>query len=61
MDRNMPTTALYYRLIDQLKGSGYKRMQYISNNILNLPIHQDITEQDLKDLSNEILKFYESN
>lgn len=48
LDWEVPTTALYYRLIDPLKGSGFESMQNISADILNLPIHQDIEREDLK-------------
>jgi len=48
MDKNVPLIALYYRLVDPLQVEKYISMQIISNNILNLPVHQDITFEDIK-------------
>jgi dTDP-4-amino-4,6-dideoxygalactose transaminase len=48
LDMGVPTTALYYRLIDEIKSKGFQKMQEISNSILNLPIHQDVEEADLE-------------
>lgn len=40
--------ALYYRMINDLTDPQYGSMISISNNILNLPIHQDIEPLDLE-------------
>jgi len=47
MGKNVPLIALYYRLINPLQKEKYLTMQNISNEILNLPIHQDITTEDI--------------
>ena len=47
INQNIPVIALYYRLINPLLQEQFKVMQFISNNILNLPIHQDIEKKDL--------------
>jgi dTDP-4-amino-4,6-dideoxygalactose transaminase len=44
---DMPVVALYYRLIEPLMIDKFEQMQYVSNNILNLPIHQDVDKEDL--------------
>lgn len=54
LDMGVPTTALYYRLIDEIKAQGFDKMQKISNNILNLPIHQDVERTDLKRMAEKI-------
>ena len=50
IDRDMTLIALYYRLIEPLKSDEFKQMHYLSNNILNLPIHQDIEKNELRAL-----------
>ena len=47
MERNMPTTALYYRMIDEIDASKYPTSYAISSEILNLPVHQDTTNEDI--------------
>jgi dTDP-4-amino-4,6-dideoxygalactose transaminase len=46
-DKNIHTTALYYRIIDEIDRKKYPISYYLSDNILNFPIHQDITTADL--------------
>lgn len=57
MDKEMPTIALYYRLIDKLRVDKYPLAHTISGEILNLPLHQDTTTQDIESITNEIKKF----
>lgn len=59
IEKNVPLIALYYRLIDPLQDEKYISMQKISNNILNLPVHQDIKLKDLEYLVSKINEFYE--
>lgn len=47
MNKKVPLIALYYRLIDPLQEEKYLSMQNISDDILNLPIHQDIDTEDI--------------
>jgi hypothetical protein len=54
MEMGIPTTALYYRLIDDIKSQGFEGMQEISKNILNLPIHQDVVKADLELMAEKI-------
>jgi dTDP-4-amino-4,6-dideoxygalactose transaminase len=61
MEQGMPTIALYYRLIDDLNGDKYATSNQVSSRILNLPVHQDVTEQDLVALSKEIHAFFASD
>lgn len=57
MEREMPTIALYYRLLDELGGDKYPYVHDISDSILNLPVHQDVNEEDIIKLTDEIKKF----
>lgn len=56
MEWDVPTTALYYRLIDPLQKPDFEDMRDISANILNLPIHQDLDRKDLEDMVNKLVK-----
>lgn len=56
--KNLTVIALYYRLIDSLNDDTYSEMQKISNNILNLPLHQDINKSDIRKLIEGIKQFY---
>ena len=57
-EKHMTVIALYYRLIDPLNNEYYNEMQNISNSILNLPIHQDISKNDINILIEGIKQFY---
>lgn len=60
MNKDMPTIALYYRLIDGLDKENFRLAHEISNEILNLPLHQDTTEKDIAMLTDEIKYFLEN-
>lgn len=60
IERNIPVTALYYRLIDQLKAEQYPVSFAISGEILNLPVHQDIDPADVVTICAEIAAFFRS-
>jgi dTDP-4-amino-4,6-dideoxygalactose transaminase len=47
IDRDVPLIALYYRLIEPLQKEMFFQMKFISDNILNLPVHQDLKEEDI--------------
>jgi len=55
MDEGIPTIALYYRLIDSIDRRQYPDSYYLSNNILNLPVHQDITKNDIEILTKKLI------
>jgi dTDP-4-amino-4,6-dideoxygalactose transaminase len=57
IDKNITLIALYYRLIPALQIEKYANMQKLSNSILNLPIHQDIDEEELRKIVNKIIEF----
>lgn len=46
--RKIPLIALYYRLINPLQNKLYLTMKGISDNILNLPIHQDMNDEEIE-------------
>lgn len=52
----VPTIALYYRIIDAIDPKNFPNSYYLSNNILNLPIHQDISKQDIDVIVNKLIK-----
>ena len=56
-ENNIFPTSLYHRLIPNLEVSDYPEAHNISNRILNLPIHQDISHNDLNKMA-EILTSY---
>ena len=47
LGKNIPTIALYYQMVVSIKEEVYPLSHKISKNILNLPVHQDITFQDI--------------
>ena len=48
LDNNVPLIALYYCLIIPLQDEKYTSMKNISDNILNLPVHQDIILEEIE-------------
>ena len=58
LKNDMPTIALYYRLIDELTHNIYPNVFEISSEILNLPVHQDTEDTDIINLVNSINKFF---
>lgn len=47
IENGIPAVALYYRMIKIIKDLNYYNSLFVSENILNLPVHQDIHEADL--------------
>jgi dTDP-4-amino-4,6-dideoxygalactose transaminase len=58
MNKGIPTVALYYRLISEISKEKYPQAFEISDEILNLPVHQDIIYDDIKNICNCILDFF---
>jgi len=56
IDNDITLIALYYRLINSIDIEEYKSSHFISNSILNLPIHQDIGEIEIKHITKLINK-----
>ncbi|HEJ1051804.1 TPA: DegT/DnrJ/EryC1/StrS aminotransferase family protein [Morganella morganii] len=54
IEKGIITIALYYRLIDEIDIYKYKNCKSISNNILNLPVHQDVTKEEINIICKEI-------
>lgn len=50
MDRHMPTTALYYKMVDNIGQDEFPGSHDLSLSILNLPVHQDTDRHDLERL-----------
>jgi dTDP-4-amino-4,6-dideoxygalactose transaminase len=55
MKENLPTVALYYRLIDAISPADYPKSHMLSKSILNLPVHQDTEFSDLEHLSDRLM------
>lgn len=56
INRNIPTVALYYQLISELRKSEHQQAFFTSKHILNLPVHQDIELEDIELILNELNK-----
>jgi len=54
IEKDITLIALYYRLIEEIDRNKFPISYEISDSILNLPIHQDITDQDLDLLAEEL-------
>jgi len=59
MKKCMPTTALYYQLITQIARNEFPLSYEISNEILNLPLHQDITSDDVSRICAQIDEYFQ--
>jgi hypothetical protein len=47
MDRKVPTTALYYQMHNLLKREKFPESFEVSDHIINFPIHQDMTAENI--------------
>jgi dTDP-4-amino-4,6-dideoxygalactose transaminase len=54
MEKGIPTTALYYRLHDSISAEKFPESYDLSDHILNLPIHQDMTKDSISWMLEEI-------
>lgn len=61
MKRDMPTTALYYRMIDEIDAENYPISFSISGEILNLPVHQDTTLEDVRVVCSNIVDYFSAS
>jgi len=48
IDKGVITVSLYYQMISEILKENFPLSYDISNRILNLPVHQDITEADIE-------------
>ena len=53
--KNVPAVALYYRMIAPIVSGKYEDSIAVSGSILNLPVHQDITLNDIDDVASVFL------
>jgi dTDP-4-amino-4,6-dideoxygalactose transaminase len=58
-EKKIMTTALYHTLIPEITSEKFPISHFVSQNILNLPIHQEVEQKDLKLLVREIKIFEE--
>lgn len=47
MEKGLPTIALYYRMIDAITPAAFPHSHALAKCILNLPVHQDTSTDDL--------------
>ncbi|MFC5498406.1 DegT/DnrJ/EryC1/StrS family aminotransferase [Caenimonas terrae] len=57
-NRGIPVTALYYRLIEEIKEDLFPVSYDLSREILNFPVHQDITPVDVEVICSVVDEFY---
>ena len=55
---SIPVTALYYRLIDKLEKKQFPISFAISDEILNFPVHQDVTLEDIRIICSHVANFF---
>jgi len=53
-ERGVITCSLYYRLIDQIEQEQFPIAHQLSEAILNLPVHQDTSEEELDFLTKQL-------
>lgn len=58
LNNNIPTVALYYRMIPQIDPDKFELSMLISSEILNLPVHQDTTLEDVDLVCSKINDFF---
>lgn len=58
LENDVPTVALYYRLIPQITEKEFPKSLLISNEILNLPVHQDIKTSEVVYICKKIKEFF---
>lgn len=56
IDEGVEAISLYYQLIEQIREDQYPLSHAVSNKILNLPIHQDVTKEDVQVIADKLLK-----
>jgi dTDP-4-amino-4,6-dideoxygalactose transaminase len=59
ISKGMTMIALYYRMIDQIRSEEHALAFEISGQILNLPVHQDTTLEDVQAICREIRAYFE--
>lgn len=59
LGEEIETVSLYHQMIPQIKKEEYPISHYISNHILNLPIHQDITRDNIDTILKELRNILE--
>jgi dTDP-4-amino-4,6-dideoxygalactose transaminase len=58
IEREFPVVALYYRMIEEIDKTKFPISYKVANDILNLPVHQDVESSDITNLCNAIKSFY---
>ncbi len=57
-NRGYGVISLYHTLISPLQDSRYEQAQSLSKKILNFPVHQDVSEQQIRNMYSELLLCY---
>lgn len=58
IERDFPVVALYYRMIEEIDKTKFPISYKVANDILNLPVHQDVDSSDITNLCDAIKSFY---
>ena len=58
LERDLPTVALYYRMIEEIDLTKFPLSGQISQEILNFPVHQDTSIEDIETLTTAIDDFF---
>jgi len=59
-DKDFPTIALYYRLVESISKKLFPISHQLSKTILNLPVHQDTSKEDIDTLVDALVKSIQS-
>jgi len=57
LEKGIPTVALYYRLIEEIEKSEFPLSYEISENIINLPVNQDLVDSDLNRIKHTLEEY----
>ena len=54
-EKGYGVVSLYHTLIDELQSEVYKDTLWLSQNILNLPLHQDVDDNFYKEMMDQLI------
>lgn len=54
VEQNIEPVSLYYRIIPEIDKDRYPESYYVSDHIMNLPIHQDISYHDIDEIASTL-------
>jgi dTDP-4-amino-4,6-dideoxygalactose transaminase len=54
IEQEVPVTALYYCMIREILIQDFPNAHYVAENILNIPIHQEVTDENISEIARKI-------